>query len=400
MQRRHDIDALRVIAFAFLILYHVAMAYVWDWNWHVKSSYQTEALQLPMLFINRWRMGLLFLISGIAIGLFGPEDRPGRFAWSRTGRVLVPLLFGMVAIVPVQAYCQGVSNGLVEPGFGQFLLRYFSFQTWPKNAFDGWEHGFTWNHLWYLAYLWVYTLLLMALLPLGRTALLRRLGAWFAGLRGLRLVLLPAVLFSLYLIVLGARFEATNDLVHDWFQHAQFFTLFLVGYLMARNQGMWEEVTRLRLPLLIAAIAIFAAYRLYIGQLTDSSPEWQVNIARVLRGSYMWTSLLWVLGYGHAWLNRPFRWLPYATEAIFPCYVLHQSLIVVLVFWLAPKHLGPVLEPVLVLGGTVVGCLALHEFVIRRVGFLRPLFGLKRKAAAAEPKPVPVAAMRMADDTA
>ena len=132
--RRYDIDALRVIAFALLILYHVCMLYVTDWGWHVKSSYQTEALQWPMIFLNRWRMALLFLISGLAIGLFNPAGAGGRFALSRTWRLFLPLLFGMFFIVPVQPYCQGVSNGLVEPGFGAFMLRYWSFQAWPKDA--------------------------------------------------------------------------------------------------------------------------------------------------------------------------------------------------------------------------------------------------------------------------
>ena len=74
-----------------------------------------------------------------------------------------------------------------------------------------------------------------------------------------------------------------------------------------------------------------------------------------------------MLGYARVYLDRPFRWLPYATEAVFPRYILHQSLIVVLVFWLAPKHRA-VAEPALVLVGTVLGCALLHELLIRRVG--------------------------------
>ena len=53
MNRRHDIDALRALAFGLLILYHLSMLYVTEWPWHVKSSYLSEALQLPMLMLNR-----------------------------------------------------------------------------------------------------------------------------------------------------------------------------------------------------------------------------------------------------------------------------------------------------------------------------------------------------------
>ena len=72
MPRRHDIDALRVLAFALLILYHTAMAYVDGWGFHLKSDYTAEWLQWPMLLVNRWRMQLLFLLSGIAIALMRP----------------------------------------------------------------------------------------------------------------------------------------------------------------------------------------------------------------------------------------------------------------------------------------------------------------------------------------
>ncbi|HZD52882.1 MAG TPA: hypothetical protein VE175_07525, partial [Woeseiaceae bacterium] len=59
MQRRYDIDALRILAFVLLILYHCGMFYVAGWGWHVKSAYQVEWLQWPMLVVNRWRMPLL-----------------------------------------------------------------------------------------------------------------------------------------------------------------------------------------------------------------------------------------------------------------------------------------------------------------------------------------------------
>jgi peptidoglycan/LPS O-acetylase OafA/YrhL len=387
MPRRHDIDALRVIAFVFLILYHVAMAYVADWGWHVKSSYQSELLQWPMLFMNRWRMSLLFLISGLAIGLVRPERARGRFAWSRTGRLLLPLLFGMAAIVPVQAYCQGVSNGLVEPGFGAFLLRYFSFQPWPRGAFDGWDSGITWNHLWYLAYLWVYTCVLVALLPLLERLGVRRAGAWLPARKGFWLVLLPAMYFFALLAWLAPLFPKTGALLDDWYQHAEFLPLFLAGYLVARNAAAWAEVVRLRrhtLAIAVLAISIELLLRAagrylpddHIPALLAGLPWHHIELAA--RALYMWSALLAIFGWARILLDRPFGWLPYATEAVYPWYVLHQSLIVPLVFALAPLRLGPVLEPALVLAGTVGGCVLLHELVIRRIAWLRPLFGLKR----------------------
>src|SRR3546814_18238589 len=91
---------------------------------------------------------------------------------------------------------------------------------------------------------------------------------------------------------------------------------------------------------------------------------------------YTWTALLAIFGWAQVLLDRRFRWLQYCTEAVYPWYILHQSLIVPLAFWLAPLRLGPVLDTALVLGGTVGGCLLLHDLVVRRPPILRPLFGL------------------------
>ena len=128
----------------------------------------------------------------------------GRFLWARHWRLVLPLLFGMAVIVPVQPYAQGVANGAVEPGFGQFLLDYFGGRDWPEGAFDGWENSMTWNHLWYLAYLWMYTLALALLVRPLESAPARRLRAWFAGLRGPALLVLPALPLLAWTLLLGA----------------------------------------------------------------------------------------------------------------------------------------------------------------------------------------------------
>lgn len=385
MERRHDLDALRVLAFVLLIAYHCAMLYVAEWDWHLKSSHLAEWLQWPMLAMNRWRMALLFLISGLAIGLYQPARHPGRFALDRTLRLLPPLLFGMFVVVSVQAYCQGVVNGTVRPGYLEFLWRYWQVKPWPEGGFDGAEYGITWNHLWYLAYLWPYSLLLTALLPLLESAPGRRLQAAFAGLRGWGLVLLPALPLVLYLNVLLPRFEPTNDLIHDWFQHAQFFTVFVYGYVLARVRGFWDEIVRLRRPLGLAAAAMCA---LYVGLVKSDIEFGEPALAAVrsLRGLFVWTTLLAILAWAKHGLDRPFRWLPYASEAVFPWYVIHQSATVVIAYWLVPLRLDAWLEASLVVAGTVAACLLGNE-IVRRIAWLRPLFGLKRRKPSVRPQP-------------
>ncbi len=376
--RRHDIDALRAIAFGMLILYHWAMLYVGgDWGWHIKSTYTTEAIQLPMLAVNRWRMDLIFLISGLSVHFLLRDTRIGRFVALRSWRLLLPLTFGMWVVVPIQPYVEGVSNGLVEPGFLSFLVRYYGHTTWPEGAFAGWEHGFTWNHLWYLAYLWTYTMVFALLLPL-----LRRLPNPFTKLRGIWLLIVPALPIAVFTLLLQPHFEDTGDLVHDWYRNSVYFTMFLYGWWLGVNEAVWSELARLRRRALISAVALFAFYAACVFVLPDAVSDTLQAAIWVLRSLYIWWMLCAILGYGHRYLNRPFAWLPWANEAVYPWYVLHQSLIVGFAFVLVPMHLGPIVEPALVLAGTVAGC-ALLFAVIRRVPVLRPLFGIKRRQARA-----------------
>jgi peptidoglycan/LPS O-acetylase OafA/YrhL len=376
MTRRHDIDALRALAFALLILYHLCMYYVADWGWHIKSPQTFEWLQLPMILVNRWRMDLIFLISGVASAFLIKPGQPGKFLASRTWRLMLPLVFGIVVIIPIQPYAQGVSNGLVAPGFLHFLADYYGGKPWPKDAFDGWYYGFTWNHLWYLAYLWMYTIVLTVLARPLDSRLGQALRRRFTGLRGAALMLLPVLPFCLYSFTLQPLFPDNGDFIHDWYRNAVYFTVFLYGYIVARDAGFWAEATRLRWATLACAVAIFAVRMVLVSMYPDEAPASIEALALVLRNLYMWSMLLTILGWAHAYLNRPFRWLPWANENVYPWYMLHQSLIIAFAYSLLPLHLHPAPEAIAILALTVAGCWSVTALV-RRVGWLRPLFGLK-----------------------
>jgi len=382
--RRNDIDAIRVLAFALLILYHVGMFYVADWGWHVKSAYTADWLKIPMLLVNQWRLPLLFLISGAVVHFLLDKVSPGRFAWLRTRRLLIPLIFGMLVIVPPQAWLQARDTGAFDGGYIEFLVRYFSFQPWPAGAFDGSDIGITWNHLWFLPYLLSYSLVLALLLPVISTGPVQALLSRIRALRGVWLLALPALPFVGIQWLLG-DFRETHAFFNDPRAHATYGLVFLLGFAIGRDAGLWAELRRMRrivLPLALTTYAILIFIRAFgpgvswmLGPVGEALADALADVVVSFNG---WFWLMAVLGWGAHGLNRPFRWLPYATEAVVSWYILHQTITVVLGAALTPYALGPVFEPVLVLGGTIFGCLLIHEFVVRRVGWLRPLFGLKR----------------------
>ena len=379
MNRRHDIDALRALAFALVILYHVAMYYVDGWAWHLKSPHAAAWLQSPMRILNLWRMDLVFLVSGLALAILLGRSAPGALLRQRSWRLLLPLAFGMAVVVPFQPYAQALANGATGPGFGEFLLRYFTGGPWPKGAFDGSDVGVTWNHLWYLPYLWVYTVLAVVLL---RSRPAQRLQRTFLALRGWRLVLLPVLPLAAWSVLLWPHFPPTRDLVRDGWLHAVYFTLFLYGCWIGTDAGWWDAVRRRRWPLLAGAGAALGLTLLLRLGLPPAGPSpWRLAV-RLASDAYLWLTILAILGWAHQHLNRPWPWLRWSNESVYPWYVLHQTVLVVAIFWLAPLALGPVVEPLLLVAATIAGCWAITA-VVRRVRWLRPLFGLGPRPQAA-----------------
>lgn len=375
--RRYDVDALRVFAFALLILYHAGMFYVAEWEWHVKSAYQSEWLQLPMSFTNQWRMPLLFVISGLAISFVEERYSAWRLAGRRLTRLLVPLTFGMLLVVAPQPYYEALAKGLIEPGFVRFMADYLTFSDFPGEAWDG-ENDFTWtwNHLWYLPYLLSYTLILIPV-----AAFLRRRGQsvrnFFQDLGAPWLILLPVLPFMAYVNFVFPRYPyVSHGLFDDWYAHAMYFTFFFYGYLMGGAGNFWASIGAMRRELLVAGTILFAI--LYLRRDTfDNEPIFllqQANYLMIYMNRWIW--ILALLAWGHRLLDRPLRWLPYATEAVYPWYILHQTIIVVAGYELSRLSLGPIAEPLLLLAATSAGCFVLYEFAIRRVRILRPLFGV------------------------
>jgi len=387
--RRHDIDTLRVAAFGLLILYHVGMVYVYDWGFHIKSPHQWEWLQWPMVAVNRWRMDLIFLISGIALGLSRALDAPLRMGWRRSRILLVPLVFGMLAIVPVQAWVEARVNGGFEGGFGAFLLRYWQIRPWPDGRFAGAGFGITWNHLWYLAYLWAYSLALMPLLVLFR--FLKRAGIGLnrplAGTAFWPVTLIVAPTFGWFAVIywLEPIFGDTKALFGDWANHAKFFPVFLFGFVVARNDAFWTALIEARYRVLSIAASGFILYfglrilgRAITPETAADLPDWNWRaISDSGHAIYAWSALLGILAFAAVWLNRPWPWLAQANRAVYPWYILHQSLIVPLAYLLIAFGVPGPVEVLSVLLGTLLGCAILVHWVILKAPMLWPLFGVQ-----------------------
>jgi glucan biosynthesis protein C len=387
--RRYDLDWLRTLAFGLLILYHIGMYYVADWGWHIKSDTTSEVLQNLMILTNPWRMSLLFFISAMALAL--AQQRSSRLSLFglRSNRLLIPLLCGMFIVVVPQVYFEALSQQLIEPGFIKFWWQYIN----PNTALLPEHHSpiglLTWNHLWFLPYLWCYSVLVLLGAPLLNT--LARLLKPLPG--SIALLLVMAALIAAWWLLKQA-YPSSHALVDDWYNHGKYFVVFIAGYLFALQGNWWLKVIAHRRWFMLAAILGYCLIIADRNGLFDSIPAsfGESVSGRLIVGVVLalnhWGWILALIGYAGRYLNKPATKLDkdgsllrYANNAILPWYMLHQTLIIVFAVWLKPLALPMGIEAVLLIILTCLGCWAGFE-LIKRFRLSRWLFGLKVKLTA------------------
>jgi hypothetical protein len=236
----------------------------------------------------------------------------------------------------------------------------------------------TWNHLWFVAYLWVYTMALGAVL-VAMPGPARRAGQAITPIfSGVMLLVLPAALLAAYRLLLLPQFPSTHALFGDWYNHALYGTVFLFGVLVARADSVWFAISHFRWPALGLAAAIFVSGLVlrYFYPPGQPLPLALKIYAGIAYGCYQWLCIVTVLGFARRWLNRDSAVRRYLTDAVFPYYIVHQTAIILIARELKGLGSPAWIEAAIVTGGTLAICGATYELV-RRMRVLRPLFGLR-----------------------
>lgn len=371
--RRFDLDWLRIIAFGLLIFYHVGMYYV-TWDFHIKSPNASSTIEPLMLLTSPWRLTLLFVVSGAATHFILMRRSAGQFARERSKRLLWPLLFAMLVVVPPQSYYEVIQKGGHSLDYLDFWLRYLKADhTFCK---DGKCLDLpTWNHMWFVAYLWVYAMLLALILRFAPTLPDRITRAAESWLRGWRLLVFPVAYIALTRLTLLDFFPSTHNLTWDWLNHATFLPAFFFGVLFLHSDAISVNIRALRWRALAFAVLSYVfliAYFTYYDEIVP--PVWLRYFQRTVWALNQWTAIIAAFGFAQALLNRDGPARRYLTGAVFPLYLFHQTLIIVFAWQVMRWKLAPLPEALLLVVLTVAAGLALYE-TGRRIPLVRTLIG-------------------------
>ncbi len=369
--RRYDIDWLRVLGMCVVFLFHCARFFDAE-DWHVKNPDLSAAATVFVFVTVQWMMPLFFIVSAVA-SYFSLGSRSGsRYLSSRVKRLLVPFLLGtFVLLIPAQVWIERVSHGQYA---GSFL-------GWYPRYFDGW-YGFGGNfawmglHLWYLQMLFVFSVLTLPLFLLLKRPWARRMMRGLAtGLGRPGLVLLLAVPLALVEMYVSQYPEGIGMRAFGGWSPLSYLVFFLVGYVIATDPRYSDAAERIRWVSLALGVVLLVG--LAPPSWTGRPFSWPAPVYFALRGLTSWLWLVGFMGLASAHLRFTNRFLRYANEAVLPFYILHQTVIVVIGFSIRTWDLPLAIKYPLLMITSFAVIMALYELLVRRVGVLRLLFGMR-----------------------
>lgn len=337
------------------------------WDWHVKNPTEYGGLLTGLMnFLHEWRMPLLFLISGAGTYYALGKRTSAKYLGERFKRLMIPFLAGIFILVPVQVYLEKADQ------FSSLLSFY------PR-MFDGvYPSGnFSWHHLWFILYLFVISLLIAPFLNLSRSNAYLRFSIWLEDFAKKPLSLNVMLIFLVASQALLRPYfpNETHALFNDWACMVYYILFFLAGFILLSNKNIIESIRKQKKLYLaeaaLATICLFFSPRLFS---EESAKYLAYGISSIFLA---WSCALAAIGYARQYLNRDSSFRSLANEAIYPFYLLHQPIILILGFYLIKWEMSDFTRFLLLTTSSFGITCVLYFYVIRPFRVTRVIFGMK-----------------------
>ncbi len=385
MQRRSDIDWMRVLAVLLVFITHSAQVFSPIDDWHIADPEPSQALGLFTVGMATWIMPLFIFLAGQSAWFALRRRNFDRFLRERVFKLLIPLIVGSVLVVPPQLYLRRVSRGEFEGSYLAFYPHFFTEGFFP-------EGNLSYGHLWFLAYLFAYALAALPVFGIMQRPraryYLRRLAAALSHRGSILWLFVPLAAGQL---LLRPYFpQTTGALVGDWATHAWFFPVYLAGFavmLEPRFERALARDWRIAAPLALITTAALMVWALPGDVYARIPSEPSLNFVVFWVGFTLssWAWIVFLSGAAHHWLSHSSPFLRYWGDRVYPFYVFHQTVIVVVAFYIVQWSVGVWLKFPALLGIAFAGTLLVLQ-VVGTIPGIRGIFGVRK--APREPGPV------------
>jgi glucan biosynthesis protein C len=377
--RQAYLDWLRILAIIGVLFFHSAMPFAGG-DWHIKDKETSSILDEFVSWLHRFRMPLLFFISGTVSYYMLQKRSSGGFIALRFRRLFVPLLLGMLVIVPPQVYMERVNQGF-KGNFIDFYPTIFSTGPYPKG-------NMSWHHLWFIAYLLLYDIMCAPffkwLISAKGKLLIQKLN-WLGSGRWVYLLMLPGMLIYTFM---ASRFPETNNLVRDYAYFPYWLCFLLAGFVCIAHPGLMNSLERNRRFSLAMAFAslLVLNYLRWNNQtpwdlLVPFRIDWRTYLYMACYSICAWSWVFTAVGYGKKYLNRQYPVMGYLNQAVYPFYILHQTVIVVIAYYVTRATDSVAMKYAFIVLVTFVISVGIYHLFIRPFAWMRFLFGMKETRA-------------------
>lgn len=363
--RIYFVDWLKIILTALVIVFHCALLFSYS-TWHLNNPERTMVAHVFVGWLDSWFMPLFFLLAGFS-SFYSLKHRSKKsFIINRVKRLIIPLYFvGFIFILFPQFYFELVSNVNYSGGFLElvpaYLKRLTHFNlTSPMNLVPLPFAG----HLWFLQFLFLISLFTIPFI-------------------GKIKIKLNPVIALLILLVIRIGLRSFFDGEHNWADFVEFTFFYILGNKIASDKTLLEKfVTKDLTGLFMGLIGFGIGSGVIILLLGHPYPERaDFSLTFVLFETFFsigrqgW--ILFALSIAYKHLNKDNKFLNISLESTFPIYIIHQTVILVIAWFIIQLQIVIAFKFILVLTLSILVIFLLYYFVIRKVNLLRFAFGMR-----------------------